>query len=126
MKTGLLVKRGISRLNTAPRPGIREMLVQANVNGEIDPERISWVLAPRLNTAGRLEHAKSSYRLLTTESPDEAREIAVWLEQKEPGTAELTVSACAKARKKILTEAPASLLFIEDSEFSCRYQRTRR
>ncbi|GAI03329.1 unnamed protein product, partial [marine sediment metagenome] len=68
-----LVKRGIEMLHTTKRPGLRELARCAGVslNG-IDSEIISWVIAPRLNAAGRLDHAGIGYNLLSTSSSEEA------------------------------------------------------
>ncbi|MFC2006308.1 DHH family phosphoesterase, partial [Chloroflexota bacterium] len=78
-----LVKQGLKLINTSPRLGIMEIIRQSRLNTSvIDAESISWTIAPRLNAAGRLEHAMSSYRLLMTDSPQEAQELATWLEQK--------------------------------------------
>ena len=113
----LLVKKGLDKLNSSPRLGIQEILNQAKVSGEITPERVSWVLAPRLNTPGRLEHAMASYTLLTTASPDEARELTVWLEQKNAERQRMTSAAQSKAREQVLAGGLTSLLFAADTEF---------
>ena len=44
-------------------------------------ETIAFNLAPRLNAAGRLDHAMLGVRLLTTESAAEAQQLADRLEQ---------------------------------------------
>ncbi len=58
--------------------------------GKLEAEHISWALAPRLNAAGRLEHALSGYRLLTTESAEEARNLSQWLNDKNTERQKLT------------------------------------
>ena len=113
----LLVKNGLARLNKSPRLGIRELLTQAKISGEIGTEQISWILAPRLNTPGRLEHAMSSYRLLTTNSAEEAREITGWLEVKNSERQRLTVNAQVKAREQIIATGITPVLFAGDNEF---------
>jgi single-stranded-DNA-specific exonuclease len=113
----LLVKQGLAQLNNSPRLGIREILTQAKVTGTIDTEKISWVLAPRLNTPGRLEHAMASYQLLTTTSSDEAREITNWLERKNIERQKLTTSAQTKARQNVLADGLKPVLFVEDPNF---------
>jgi len=113
----LLVKQGLAKLNKSPRLGIKEMLERANVSGEVTTERVSWVLAPRLNTPGRLEHAMASYRLLTTSSTEEARELTLWLEQKNTERQRLTSSAQVKAREQVIAGGLTSLLFAGDAEF---------
>ncbi|MEE9399453.1 MAG: DHH family phosphoesterase, partial [Dehalococcoidales bacterium] len=78
-----LVKEGLKQLNTTPRLGLREIITQAGLDlGNIDAENIAWTITPRLNAAGRLAHAMTSYRLLMTDSPKEAYQLAKWLDQK--------------------------------------------
>ncbi len=112
-----LVKQGLKLINAAPRLGVREIITQTGLNiGSVDTKSISWVIAPRLNAAGRLAHAMSSYKLLTTDSPQEAQELSTWLEQKNTERRRLTDKALAKARKQILAERISSLLIASDSD----------
>ncbi|MBA7613362.1 Single-stranded-DNA-specific exonuclease RecJ [subsurface metagenome] len=112
-----LVKQGLRLINTTPRLGVREMVTQAGLNiGSLDAGSISWVLAPRLNAAGRLEHAMSSYKLLMTNSPQEAHELAIWLEGKNTERQKLTAKALAKAREQILAKGISPLLLASDKD----------
>jgi len=113
-----LVKQGLKLLNTTPRPGIREMVTQAGLTpGSLDTESISWVLAPRLNTTGRLEHALPSYQLLMTDSADEARKLSQWLEQKNAERQRLTTKVVASARERILAEGISPILMVGDEDY---------
>lgn len=113
-----LVREGLKQLNKAPSVGIRELMAVAGLGVDsLGAEDISWVLAPRLNAAGRLEHAMTSYRLLVTESPQEAHELAVWLGEKNTLRQSMTARALTKARKKILAEGISALLLTEDKEY---------
>ena len=113
-----LVKQGLKLLNTTPRLGVREMITQAGLTiGNLDTESISWVIAPRLNTTGRLGHAMPSYQLLMTDSVDEAGELSRWLEQKNAERQRLTIEVVAKAREKILTEGILPILLAGDEDY---------
>ena len=113
-----LVKQGLKLINASPRLGIREMITQAGLNiGSLDSESISWVLAPRLNAAGRLAHAMTSYELLMTNSPQEARRLAIWLEQKNAERQRLTTKVLAKAREQILAQGISPLLIATDRDY---------
>ncbi|MFC1907050.1 single-stranded-DNA-specific exonuclease RecJ [Chloroflexota bacterium] len=113
-----LVKQGLRRLNSTPRLGIREMLTRAGLTaGQLDAESISWTLAPRLNAAGRLAHAMSSYNLLMTESPKEAQGLSEWLEQKNAERQKLTSRVLEKAREQVLAEGISPLLIASHQEF---------
>jgi single-stranded-DNA-specific exonuclease len=112
-----LVKQGLKRLNDAPRLGVREIIAQTGLDtGSLDAESISWVIAPRLNSAGRLAHALTSYNLLMTDSPKEAQELSIWLEQKNAERRRLTEKASVKARAQILTEGISPLLIASDAD----------
>jgi len=113
-----LSKQGVKLINTTPRLGIKEMINQTGLTiGSINHESISWVIAPRLNAAGRLEHATISYRLLMTESPEEANKLAIWLEQKNNERQKLTTKALASAREQVLAQGISPLLIVSDNEF---------
>ena len=112
-----LVKQGLKLINTSPRLGVREMINQAGFNiGDVDSESISWVLAPRLNAAGRLAHAMTSYKLLTTDSPQEAQELSIWLEQKNSERRRLTEKVLTKAREQVIAQGISPLLIASDKE----------
>ena len=113
-----LTKQGLELINTTPRLGVKEIITQARLNiGNITPENVSWVIAPRLNAAGRLEHAMTSYRLLMTNSPQEAHELAIWLEQKNSERQRLTTKVLTSARDKILTQGISPLLLVGNNEY---------
>lgn len=113
-----LVKQGLKLINATPRLGIREIISQAGLSpGNLDAESISWIIAPRLNAAGRLAHAMTSYKLLMTNSPTEARGMAMWLEQKNAERQRLTTKALTKAREQILAQGISSLLIAAGSDY---------
>ncbi len=114
-----LVKRGLEVLNSTERLGFREMARSAGVPvGGFDPETISWVLAPRLNAAGRLDHAITSHDLLATTSEEEARKLANLLDSKNAERQRLTEQALAGARKKLLAQGTDfPLLMVGDKDF---------
>jgi len=113
-----LVKQGLKLINAAPRLGIREIISQTELStGSLDAESISWIIAPRLNAAGRLAHAMTSYKLLMTDSPQEARGLAIWLEQKNAERQRLTTKVLTKAREQILAQGISPLLIASDRDY---------
>jgi len=113
-----LVKRGLEVLRNTKRLGLREMARCAGVPlSSIDTEAISWVLGPRLNAAGRLDHAIIGYDLLLTDSPEEAQRLASLLERRNAERQRLTESVLAKAREKLIamgTDSPLLMVGGED------------
>jgi single-stranded-DNA-specific exonuclease len=113
-----LVKRGLSLSRVSPRLGLKEMAQSANIDiGSLSTEDISWILAPRLNAAGRLEDAMTSYKLLTTENPKEAHELALILEKKNVERQQLTYTALMKAREQIISRGISPLIIIRDFDY---------
>ena len=113
-----LVKQGLKLISASPRLGLGEMMNQCGLNvASFDAEDISWTIAPRLNAAGRLEHAMSSYQLLMTDSLQEARELATWLDQKNTERQRLTTKAFTKAREQVLAQGILPLLIAGDKDF---------
>jgi len=113
-----LVKQGLKLINTTPRLGIREIIFQAGLSiGRLDAESISWIIAPRLNAAGRMAHAITSYKLLMTNSPQEAQGLAIWLEQKNAERQRLTTRALTRAREQVLSQGITPLLIASDRDY---------
>jgi len=113
-----LVKAGLERLAQTERPGIRELASQAGIRlDRVDAQDISFGLAPRLNAAGRLEHAISGYQLLMTESEEEARSLASWLNEKNIERQKLTTTALAHAREQVLARGISYLLIARDRDY---------
>ena len=113
-----LVKQGLQLMNKRPRPGIKEMLLLAGISSDsLTTEDISWVLAPRLNATGRLEHALSSYRLMVTESAEEAHQMALLLEEKNTERQRLTTRAQASAREQVLAAGIQPILITSSNDY---------
>ncbi|UCH51681.1 MAG: single-stranded-DNA-specific exonuclease RecJ, partial [Chloroflexota bacterium] len=97
------VKRGLELLNNTERVGLQEIIRSANLKpGNLDTESISWVLGPRLNAAGRLDDAATSYQLLLTQDPKEAASLASNLEEKNAKRQRLTRELLERARERII------------------------
>ena len=114
-----LVKQGLDVLQNTNRLGLREIAKCAGVTlSAVDPQVISWVLGPRLNAAGRLEHAIVGYEILLTDSIEEAQRLASVLEKNNEKRQRLTEVALAKAREKLIAKGTDSpILMVSDKDF---------
>lgn len=113
-----LVKRGLQQMNKNTRLGIKTLIETANnSNGTITSETITWTIAPRINTASRLDHALPSYELLTTDSTEQARELAEWLNRKNTERQQMTAQASARARQYVNEAGVTSLLVVGDMDY---------
>jgi len=77
----ILAAAGLVQINQRKRLGIRELAENSSLHGRISIKNINFGLAPRINAAGRLEHASKSVELMTTDDPERARELAKELSQ---------------------------------------------
>ncbi len=106
-----LVKKGLKVLNNTHRIGLQEMIKLTRLEtGKLDAESISWVLGPRLNAASRMDSASASYQLLTTSSIEEARTLAVWLEEKNAERQKVSNEVLSKAKERLVYRAYPPLL----------------
>jgi single-stranded-DNA-specific exonuclease len=113
-----LVTEGLKHLRATRRVGLIELASQTGLNLEkLEAENISWILAPRLNAAGRLEHAISSYQLLITESDEEAGVIVQRLNEINTERQKLTGLALTQAREQVLAKGISPMLFTSHADF---------
>ncbi len=76
-----LVRAGLERLRSEPRPGLAALMHSAGIApGTVTSADIAFRLAPRLNAAGRLANARLGYTLLSSLSEGEAQAPAEQLE----------------------------------------------
>ena len=76
----VLAVHGLMGLPQAPHVGLRALIASAGLDGEkLDAYHVGFVLAPRLNAAGRMGHARLAVDLLTGAAGDRCGEIAAYL-----------------------------------------------
>jgi single-stranded-DNA-specific exonuclease len=69
-----LTAAGLQRINRDARPGIEALIrMSGSPDTPVDAEAIAFKLAPRLNAAGRLVHARMACELLLTDSRSRSR-----------------------------------------------------
>lgn len=74
------VREGLHQISRGARCGLRALKQVAGITRPCSADTIAFRLGPRLNAAGRLDHALLGVRLLTTESDREALQVAEQLE----------------------------------------------
>lgn len=94
-----IVKFGLHKLNETKRPGLLELFRQSRIEkGSIGVYEVGFIIAPRINAMGRLEHAIDSLRLLCTGDLIKAGRIA------------RHIGAINSRRQKIVDEAVVTAL----------------
>jgi single-stranded-DNA-specific exonuclease len=73
----ILTRAGLDQINTAPRPGILSLLLASGIRqNRVSADDIAFRLAPRINAAGRMVHARSAFDLLNAPNAQAADPLA--------------------------------------------------
>ncbi len=119
----ILVKHGLEDLsahNGSQRKGVAALKAVAGLEGKkIGVGAVGFSLAPRINASGRLNRADAAFRLLTTESPDEARELASMLDDinRERQAVEEIIQEEARTKCKTLDMAMTGALVLASADW---------
>jgi single-stranded-DNA-specific exonuclease len=101
----VLVRYGLKLLAESEHPGLRALIRSSGLEGKpLTAGRVGFVLAPRLNAAGRIADAKLGLKLLLCEREDEANIIARELEELNRARQELDRAVLDSAMRQL--EAP--------------------
>lgn len=115
-----LTKFGLIVLNKTRRIGMQKLLLEARLldddgtmKKEIDAQTIGFRIAPRINAAGRLDHANTAYQLMVTKDGTEAVDLAWQLDQSNNERRRLTDEYVKEAIEQVEREQKNSpVLFV--------------
>ncbi|MDZ4384159.1 MAG: DHHA1 domain-containing protein, partial [Nitrospirota bacterium] len=101
----IFVKEGLALLTAEKRIGIAALKEVSGIGGgEVAGGTIGFILAPRINAAGRLSRADIAVRMLTTGDSQEARGIAASLDQVNQERQRIESRIRDEVREKIAGE----------------------
>ena len=72
----ILAYYGVKKVNENPCPGIKALMNLAGVKKEMHITNLVFVIAPRINAAGRMDDAKKAVQLFIEQDPEKAMELA--------------------------------------------------
>ncbi|MDD5292591.1 MAG: DHHA1 domain-containing protein, partial [Candidatus Omnitrophica bacterium] len=73
----IIVKNGLLEINKSSNLGIQALIEASGLKDkEINPGKVSFILAPRINASGRVDSADDSLNLLLSQDYDEAKQLA--------------------------------------------------
>lgn len=112
----VLVYFGLQKLNQDPIPGLKALKEIAEVKTDMDVSAVVFLLGPRINAAGRIEHARAAVELLLASSCEEALALATVLNDNNNTRRELDISTTEEAMAEALKseemkEAKSAVLF---------------
>lgn len=99
----ILCYYGLQELNKMKRSGIRALYQLNNLKKELTITDIVFVLAPRINAAGRIDHALRAVELLLSENEEEAVRFAGGINQINTNRKEIDQDMTAQALEMIDT-----------------------
>ena len=101
----IFAKFGLQVMGKTRNIGLAELIkISALKSEKIGAYEVGFQIAPRINAPGRIDHATKSFELLITEDPDEAKELALWLNEKNETRQLLMDKVEAEAIAKIEKE----------------------
>ncbi len=106
-----LVNAGLAQLAVSRWPGVRAMMKRTLSHSKsVTARDVAFVLAPRLNAAGRLGEADLGLELLITASERRALELASYLDARNVDRRKVQDAMLTEALKLVDPEAPALVL----------------
>lgn len=96
-----LVTYGLVVLNKTRRLGLQVLIKEIGITGVITSQHLGFQLGPRLNAAGRINHANVVYKLLTTNSKKEATMLAQELNRSNQERQKLTDQIINEIKKDL-------------------------
>ena len=98
----VLARLGLDQLNRGERVGLRALADVAGLSGKrITSGQVAFVLAPRINAAGRMGNAEQGVRLLLSRDLGEARACADSLEEDNQRRRKFDEEALAEASRRV-------------------------
>lgn len=105
----VLVKYGLVVLSKTRRAGLLEMFkvgrIAIDENNIPDAQKVAFQIAPRINAAGRMDHASVAYNLLIEKNSVPARDMALEVESKN------------QERQKVTKEIVREIKIIAENSF---------
>jgi single-stranded-DNA-specific exonuclease len=114
-----IVKNGLLQLGKCKRLGLKELFRLANLAKNIfTVYEVGYIIAPRLNAAGRIESAMDSLRLLCTKDNARAKMLAQKLEEINTDRQIILKKSAEHAKEQIRNRQQLSkLIFIADGNY---------
>jgi single-stranded-DNA-specific exonuclease len=79
---------------------------------------ITFTISPRLNAAGRMDHPRRAFELLSAKTAETARELADYLESLNNTRKKITASTSKHAKAKVRAQAQTDVIVTGDPSWS--------
>lgn len=104
----MFVKYGLVVLSKTRRAGLQEMFkvgrIEISENSIPDTQKVAFQIAPRINAAGRMDHASVSYKLIIEKDKVQARMLALEVESKNQERQKITAEIVEEVEEIVLRD----------------------
>ena len=108
----ILIHTGLQLINQQPTEVMQLLL--ASAKRPVEVRDLVFVAAPRINAAGRMEHAEKAVRFLIGRDLDKATELEYLNTQRKTTDEQITEQALCMILSQGEEEAPATVVFSQD------------
>ncbi len=97
----VLATMGLEKINTNPCAGIRALAELGGIKGSMRINNVVFVIAPRINAAGRMDDARKAVELFIEKDPAKAMDLAALLHSDNTDRKETDTNITAEALELI-------------------------
>lgn len=110
-------KYGLEELNKTKRLGLKELIEQAGLKmGNLGTYEINYMVAPRINSMGRLKHGLDSLRLLCAKNKEKARVLARLVSETNLERQKIVDEVIGRVRARV-EEFSSGIIFLSHESY---------
>ena len=102
---------GLKQINSTPRVGLKALMDAASKTKELTISDVVFGIAPRINAAGRIEHAKKAVEILVEQDYDRAKSFADGIEENNKIRKDLDQSITKQALEMVDETKKSTVVF---------------
>ena len=102
---------GLKQINSTPRVGLKALMDAASKTKELTISDVVFGIAPRINAAGRIEHAKKAVEILVEQDYDRAKLFADGIEENNKTRKDLDQSITKQALEMVDETKKSTVVF---------------
>lgn len=111
-----ITRLGLEAMHSSLPPGLEALMSVSRQKGAITTDTFGYALGPRINAAGRMEHARHALDLMLSDSIRESRELAERLDAMNRQRQEET-DRCLAIAEELVGNADDPLIMVGSDEF---------
>lgn len=107
-----LVNYGLKVMAKTKRPGLAKLVEMAGTKYGLNAGTIGFQIAPRINAAGRMDHARGAFDLLVSENADDIMRHSMALDRNNLDRREATEVIVVEARAQASTQSDDTAIVV--------------